>query len=408
MAKPKKQKKKRKASGADAPLAQWRRPEPSKGLEGKPIQDYLPEIIRRKARRDVMARIRANPSANRDPEAVETAVRETVKRYAKEFFEIHKDYMDRLRRLPNALSDQDIRSMDFIDAKDMPRDRPGENIKAYLSELERAGLLAYAVVPCFPDGVLRLDGNRYILFHVDCVDEGAMRTHVRIALYQCSDEDPGHLFRSTACAVAIRMKGCGDTALDLSYEFQEQGLVLPSDTMMLIPPSELQWTAEWLDLWQSCGIQHALDIEEQARIHEEPFHVTFARSFAEAVITTNYMLSKHRPTIVRPAKEPRHEASMDDDAHGDGGRAAMRPPARRERVVGPIRIISERPPKPADRKSIRKYCTAAWSVRGHTRTYKSGKIAYVQPHVNHRRSLRRDDGVQPNRIRISSGKEEMA
>lgn len=38
-------------------------------------------------------------------------------------------------------------------------------------------------------------------------------------------------------------------------------------------------------------------------------------------------------------------------------------------------------------RTVVKYSVANWKVRGHTRTYKSGKVVYIQPHTASRRNM---------------------
>ena len=66
---------------------------------------------------------------------------------------------------------------------------------------------------------------------------------------------------------------------------------------------------------------------------------------------------------------------------------AKTPPERIARRVGALRIVSVGPPMPPDRKTVRNYVTASWSVRGFTRKCKSGKTVYVKPSIRRRRSL---------------------
>ncbi|SDW49173.1 hypothetical protein SAMN05216391_10932 [Lachnospiraceae bacterium KHCPX20] len=57
------------------------------------------------------------------------------------------------------------------------------------------------------------------------------------------------------------------------------------------------------------------------------------------------------------------------------------------RIVNGITFLSKIKPKHPTYKGLRHFTCASWSVRGHVRTYKSGKTVYVRPHEKHRKSL---------------------
>lgn len=75
-------------------------------------------------------------------------------------------------------------------------------------------------------------------------------------------------------------------------------------------------------------------------------------------------------------------------------------PEKTVRVVDMITFLSESTPRKPTVRNIARYLTPEWQVRGHTRKYKSGKVVYIKPHINHRRKPtdHLPDGNRPQQI----------
>jgi len=60
---------------------------------------------------------------------------------------------------------------------------------------------------------------------------------------------------------------------------------------------------------------------------------------------------------------------------------------RKTRHVGGIKLTTSDRPRPANIKQIIHFTKSEWSVKAHTRTYKSGKVAFIKPTTAHRKCV---------------------
>lgn len=55
-----------------------------------------------------------------------------------------------------------------------------------------------------------------------------------------------------------------------------------------------------------------------------------------------------------------------------------------------ISITSDDTPKEMTKRTVVKYHLASWTVKGHIRHYKSGKVTYVKPHTKKRKGMEKE------------------
>lgn len=124
----------------------------------------------------------------------------------------------------------------------------------------------------------------------------------------------------------------------------------------------------------------------EACTRDDPDQTNLLIYLFSTVMTVNEWLKQGR--LTRPKAETREGAVP--TAHVMDIRPSD---ARRVRAIGPVRILSERPPRAPTERTVRTYRTAAWTRRGFVRTYRSGKTAYVAPTTCHRKCA--DGGARP-------------
>ena len=110
-------------------------------------------------------------------------------------------------------------------------------------------------------------------------------------------------------------------------------------------------------------------------------------SFIYVIAAINMFLEQHaarKPSQKREAVIP---TDIKNTAAPKTVKTENRPPERTLRVVDMITFSSDTVPRRPTEKTVIKYITPAWQVRGHVRHYKSGKTAYIPPHVNRRKKF---------------------
>lgn len=227
----------------------------------------------------------------------------------------------------------------------------------------------YALVPCFESGALRINKFRYLVFEVQSIDpekrELAVRIHdyMRIrSLWQPGISVTAHVRVKTLPSVAV---ACTDprTFADLYTSLSRK---------------ELGWSEEDYRFWMDTVV-------ENARIKEASIPDGYMKScesiaaiFFRVLMRCNLLLSQEKPS--RPVNQK------------GGGKREIRyekemTPVRKVRMVGPLKVQSEKPPKAPCLETVVTYKTASWTVRGHVRRYKNGKTVYIKPTVRKRKAL---------------------
>ena len=155
----------------------------------------------------------------------------------------------------------------------------------------------------------------------------------------------------------------------------------------------MKWNAEQIDMWERIVLQNTIDQEARFAVRNTNNVEQLANIFAACVTLCNYLMSKHRLTIVKPKSED-NTVSAQIEPKGNRPYVPSEPSARRERTIGLVRFISEEPPKRPNKKTIRQYKLASWPTRGHIRHYANGKTVWIKPSVHHRQKLKNN----PNAI----------
>lgn len=381
---------------------EWRLPEPTPGDEiHRPTEDMAPhirEIAARIAQRDVNRNYVRRPSSFAKIKSHVTA--DVTDQYMDLALRLNRDYFRRLAQRPETLTPEQIEKMDVIDLSAMSSDEIP--MGAYLKELVHTGKPIYAVMPCFLEGIVLTPQRHTLRFCVTRIDETAGQMDIHMEVYQAYPTTDGTLVRISSGDITIQASPGttpdGEETVNLAYTTRRSIVKGPVDTLTRIPPTELPWSSVEKELWEEIILQNAVD--QEARWKNHGFHDVFAATseFTRLISITNFLLSNHRPVLI---KEPSDKPAAKRQATTKPKTAEK---TRSVRTVGPIRVISVRPPKAPNEKTIRNYVTAAWTVRGHTRTYKSGKTVYIKPGTRRRRSMDAANAApMPSTIRVRPG-----
>lgn len=249
----------------------------------------------------------------------------------------------------------------------------------------------FVVLPCFKEGAIQLNANRWITFTTESIDENAREVTIQINDYTYEN-------RRCCPNTSVKINTAYNSADDsLTYQFIEQQTYV--DLYTMLSPQELGWSHEQIKLWENVTLQHA---QNQNFLFEHQISKTTVRQmhdiYATMVTIANYCLSKDRPVTKRT---PHEKQSASIQTNGSNYTALT----RRIRYVGPVRFVSDAVPKNATETTLRKWHVDKWNVRGHMRRYADGRTIYIRPTVRHRRCLAPTDNAPlPTTIRIKSTK----
>lgn len=163
------------------------------------------------------------------------------------------------------------------------------------------------------------------------------------------------------------------------------------------------WTKPSRTMWDRTVVEFAriLDKEWQYRIKylqkgAFPYAHYVAFFMSELFNGINYILSQNtRPKVKNTQRKDSAEPTIHIlDLNKEPARA---PQVRKLRTYGIIDITSIKVPKPMNEKRIYHFRTACWSTRGHIRRYKSGKVIYIEPHLNRRKGVPNSVKVEPTK-----------
>lgn len=251
-----------------------------------------------------------------------------------------------------------------------------------------------SATPCYEKGILRIDPNVFIYFEVKELDlEGGK---IKIFL---------HAFRTQTVAGNVVEPGISGTMLVSAYVDGDQpklrvqnpnagDMKFFTDLYTELSPRELGWTADDVDYWQRVIVQNASNQLQRYRNQRIDPLENLGRQFCAYIAIVNVILERSKPKLLPDDPDQDTPENKSQDSGQKPEKKILNPapqkpydPDRpRVRVVQGVRFTSRHPPKKAA-QAIRQYKTPAWTVRGHTRTYKSGKTAYIKPGVRRRKGL---------------------
>lgn len=265
----------------------------------------------------------------------------------------------------------------------------------------------YAFVPCFEEGVYRVNDCRYIYWKIQDLDLERHRMLLWLQDYTAYRDgcgwQPGvcgtvgwrfadpEYEKSAAISEQRRMKcevGHGDNPGDVP----DYGTMYA----LLDPVKDLHWGADDQACWEVLVRSFAASAGKAMLKHSGKDNLdSLAYMFTTYTCKVNRILEEHRKAArasrrVSAAEHAAYVAEKEKVLAEQGPEAAKAIKERRVRTIGEITITSRTAPKRGRAKAD--YKKASWTTRAHMRTLRSGKKVYIRSHANRRKALA-DTGV---------------
>lgn len=243
--------------------------------------------------------------------------------------------------------------------------------------------LFYATIPCFTNGVIQVNKNRYIYWELKDVNITDKTMSLYLMDYMACDG-----YWQPGVSGTIDTKGLitsnHETRMDMKTGRDE---LLFSKIYRIVPYAVLQWTKSDIQLWEEVVIPFARLTEDEMAKNETNNLCELCRYFTYYTIALNYFLNKEKPKAQR--------RSVKTHCNTDVVSSDVIEDKRVVRNVGMISVKSEKPPKASTEKTVMKYKVASWRTRGHVRHLKSGKQIYIKESVHKRKCLNREVEADP-------------
>lgn len=409
---PKKKKNTRKNADAQRTRKGWRVPSPLPGDDASLPENnsHLMALLKRFVEKE--ARL-----AGRKPGTA--ALKAEFDKAMDDYSRCYQEYVAALKaELPDQISDEALDRLDVIDMRglDVTDDMSAEMaglMNKYFDSLPHMG---YASIPCFGSGILYPTSatgglDRKIRFDVVSFDEDGDKKLV-VMLQDFARMRGGVEWSPGLRFEAIIQAGFNDGTISSVIGIDEDAVETYARLYTKLPPERLGWTEAQCRMWERVTLQNAVDQAARFKRHGVSAAKELTQIFYVNVIMSNYFLSKFRPTKeVAPKKKPDESPGRTDfirkpprPVTPDEALEERIPPDKLVHRIGAVRFICGQKPAAscgATGKTPRNYAVPAWTTRGHTRTYKSGKTVYIKPSVRHRKALAgKDASVTPSVIEI--------
>lgn len=300
-----------------------------------------------------------------------------------------------------ALSRRELRKKDMIDARalfDIKKLERWQTPEAGLTDEDRAYMAEdywYAFIPCFEEGVLQINGDRYIYWRITEISTETSRMVLYLHDYVYYDEtgwQPG-----VSGTVAWKFNPTWAESLTKQLPWTEYSIIdgelnYEGVYRILDPKTALRWDQKQIAMWNDTIVDYAT---QSAKNMWEKFHKSnmdyLASLFASYICKVNHVIAanKVQKSRVVPSEHADHVKAV-KAAKASG----QKPPLeRRIRVIGGISITSARIPRTGRKNVMANYKIPAWTTRGHLRTLKSGKKVFVRQSVHHRKALKQPDAA---------------
>ena len=303
---------------------------------------------------------------------------------------LYREYTRFLVQQGDLKSRKELKNMDFIDArpllKNLGQDHfPTLPFKDGVSKFIRQNNW-YVCIPCFETACIQIDANKYLEYHLTNVDLDKQEYDVMLSFYMYHETLGWDVVveSSTHFTFDSISKDKKTAASHLSCTINN-----PLKLRTKYTEKDLGWSkkdyASYLLLFDSTNRQ-------QIKKHVTNNAHAISELFAKINIHINYLLSLEKPKIKKQANKP------DTTATRKISETAKDTPKRRMRTLGEIMIQSKQTPKQTTHQNVIRYQTATWKVRGHLRTYKSGKTVWIKETQRKRQCMQNADQTVPQTI----------
>lgn len=274
--------------------------------------------------------------------------------YDKLFIKFIRDCLkfNKTKRRPELLNEYD-----YIDCKLYPFKDASDILSAHEDLMNKF----YMCIAPFKVGFIKNNNDNYFEYAIDEIDFENHVIKYNVNSYNFVEVGMSKIWSCGLCS-------------SLSYRIREDGNLQHSAThsniqlLTIDPIKEFGWGEEYKKHWES-RINYV-----KTRVNLARYQNKLCNEFIEAIVNINDVLLKKNATVRNNKKvKNKIETKVTDK------------PARVERTIGVIRVLSEsKPKKPFTQSKIREYKVLKWKCRGHVRHYKSGKTIYVQESVHTR------------------------
>ena len=261
----------------------------------------------------------------------------------------------------------------------------------------------YCYIPCFSEGAMQLNTDRYVYWKVAKVDttEGAMDVFIcdynRIGSvwqmgvstdvhYQFWDADKVRERYTVDTVRYVTVSGGVNVQLDNCREYSKIYRLLPMDSF--------SWSEKEREIWNKFIANAETDEKQNLSLKGSNSCYELSKIFTHFVMLSNQELWLNKPKAVRSGRSTSETVRKTKVGERKDVKKIVR-------TVGGIKMTSPKPPRLPSADSIIHYKTAVWTARGGVRRMKNGKLVPFKESVRHRKCLQKvDDQVPQTTIRL--------
>lgn len=261
----------------------------------------------------------------------------------------------------------------------------------------------YCYIPCFSEGAMQFNTDRYVYWKVAKVDttEGAMDVFIcdynRIGSvwqmgvstdvhYQFWDADKVRERYTVDTVRYVTVSGGVNVQLDNCREYSKIYRLLPMDSF--------SWSEKEREIWNKFIANAEADEKQNLSLKGSNSCYELSKIFTHFVMLSNQELWLNKPKAVRSGRSTSETVRKTKVGERKDVKKIVR-------TVGGIKMTSPKPPRLPSADSIIHYKTAVWTARGGVRRMKNGKLVPFKESVRHRKCLQKvDDQVPQTTIRL--------
>lgn len=328
--------------------------------------------------------------------------------------ELLREYNDALLCAGIAMSRAEIKTKNRIDLRGLctyEKSKGKADEKNRIPDIDGKRLMSeflysnywYCYIPCFSEGVLQLNTDRYVYWKVAKVDttENAMDVFIcdynRIGSvwqmgvstdvhYQFWDADKVRERYTVDTVRYVTVSGGVNVQLDNCREYSKIYRLLPMDSF--------SWSEKEREIWNKFIANAETDEKQNLSLKGSNSCYELSKIFTHFVMLSNQELWLNKPKAVRSGRSTSETVRKTKVGERKDVKKIVR-------TVGGIKMTSPKPPRLPSADSIIHYKTAVWTARGGVRRMKNGKLVPFKESVRHRKCLQKvDDQVPQTTIRL--------
>lgn len=322
--------------------------------------------------------------------------------------ELQKEYNQALVDNGLAMSRKDLKKLNIIDIRPMVEDGTKKNdygfpisqISRMLNSNELPDLNAYeleyaqySLIPCFTEGVLQVNTNRYVYWkieHMDLYKEKEIHIHIKDYVRYAEYWQPG-----VEGTFVIEFDG---TSSEYGYPVRFKDVKELTDIFSQLDcKKDLHWTDEAARFFRNTVFLLA---DSTTKANENTGSTGFQSLFVlfkTIIQVVNYKIYKNKPVADRKANKSinskiKHEYSEPSNQ-----------PKRLVRTLGSnkeIVIKSDKIPKLPSRETIVHYKVASWVAKGGVRRMKDGRLIPFKESIHYRQCMKETGDTPVTVIRV--------